>query len=281
MIDIITVVFREELPVLQLQAESINLNCRVMCLHKIYVVINDDLDPTEIDTAWWGRYADRVTIIPRTHWNISYSDNGWLTQQLLKILASAESNSTWSMVLDAKTIIIQPVELDRIFNDDGQLTWGYCPVFPVFAPAQQIVSKLFGIDQTDIAGPSGIPFFFHNQTVREMIREVESRTKQLFADWFQQQGMVTEFILYSGYVQYRDGSLDKMYTNQFSQRYLPCNVCHSEVDSFDRKFLEMQRPDTLTVSVHRRAWTQLSNLQKESYRKLLWASGITSAGNLV
>ena len=281
MIDIVTVVFREELPILKLQAESINLNCRVMCLNKIYVVINDDdLDASEIDISWWGRFSDRVVVIHRRAWNIDYADNGWLTQQLLKILASAQSNSTWTMVLDAKTIVVQPVELDRIFNDDGQLTWGYFPVFPVFEPARQRVSQLFGIEQTDVAGPAGIPFFFHTKTVCDMIQEVETRTQQSFAEWFQQQGMVTEFILYSGYVQYRDGSLDKMYTRNVANNYSPCNVCHSEVVSFDRKFLEMQQPNTLTVSVHRHAWTQLSELQKDAYRKLLWISGITGAGDL-
>ena len=68
MIDIVTVVFRDELPVLKLQAESVSLYCNHMCLHTIYVVINDDsMTANDIDITWWGRYSDRVKIIHRNH----------------------------------------------------------------------------------------------------------------------------------------------------------------------------------------------------------------------
>ena len=283
MIDIITVVFRDELPVLKLQAESISLHCNHMCLRNIYVVINDDtMTEDDIDSSWWGRYSDRVRVVHRNIWGIKYAENGWLSQQLLKLLAAQRSESTWSMILDAKTIIVQPVELDRLFDDDGKLTWSYMPVMPVFEPAKKIVSDLFQTNVTDIAGPAGVPFFFHAQTVNELIQEVETRTGQAFGQWFQDAGMVTEFVLYSGYLQYRDGSLDKSYTKDFNNRYYPCNVCHSEADTFDSKFLIMQQnPNILTVSIHRNVWKNLSDLQKIAYKNLLIASGITQARDLV
>ena len=278
MIDIVTVVFRDELPVLKLQAESISLYCNHMCLHTIYVVINDDtVDASEIDFSWWGRYSDRVVVIHRRAWNIEYVENGWLTQQLLKLLAAEQSKSEWSMILDAKTIIVQPVELDRLFNDNGQLTWGHFPVFSVFERARQIVSELFQINLTNVAGPAGIPFFFHNQTVRDMIQEVAQRTGQPFGRWFQDAGMVTEFILYSGYVQYRDGTLDKMYTTTFNQPYQLCNICHNETGIFDQKFLDMLDENNLTVSIHRGAWQHLTESQRNKYKDLLVNRGIIGA----
>jgi hypothetical protein len=280
MIDIVTVVFKEELEVLKLQAESIELYCQDMGLDRIYVIINDDgMTAGDIDPEWWGNLADRVVVIHRQVWNINYVENGWLTQQLLKVLASANSDNTWTMVLDAKTILIQPVELNKLFDQRGRLTWGYCPVFPVFEPARQIVSHLFGINQRMVAGPAGVPFFFHTGTVRSMIRDLELRTKKPFADWFQQQGMVTEFILYSGYVEYRDGSLDLMFTND-EEPYHVCNVCHNEVEDFDRKFFEMMDPTNLTVSIHRGAWTHLTEIQQQAYRNFLIAHGITRAKEL-
>lgn len=282
MIDIVTVVFRDELPVLKLQAESIALYCNHMCLHTIYVVINDDtMSADDIDVNWWGRHSNRVQIIHRNTWGISYAENGWLTQQLLKLLASQRSESEWSMILDAKTIIVQPVELDILFDDDGKLTWGYMPVMSVFEPAKKIVSDLFQINLTDVAGPAGIPFFFHTQTVNELIQEVETRTGQEFSKWFQDAGMVTEFILYSGYVQYRSGSLDSMYVNGVKNSYRPCNVCHSEVGIFDQKYQEMSNSNILTVSIHRNAWSRLTEIQKKAYRGLLLANGISRAEELV
>lgn len=274
MIDIVTVVFREELPVLKLQAESIDLYCNKVDFGNIYVIVNDDdLDLSEIDRDWWGAFSDRVVFMHRRAWNIEYATNGWLTQQLLKLLGAAYSFNTWTMVLDAKTILAQPVDLKKLFDDYGLLTWGYSPVIPVFEPSRQIVSKLFDIDLQSVAGPAGIPFFFKNSLVQEMIQEVESRTGQSFAEWFQQTGMVTEFILYSGYIQYRFGNLGSLYTNNY-QSYKVCNICHSEVESFDRKFQDMLDSNILTVSIHRNAWPKLTEDQKNKYRNLLTKFGV-------
>jgi len=277
MIDIITVVFREELPILKLQAESIDLYCQDINLGSIYVIVNDDT--LDIDTALWGSFADRVRIIPRTAWPVQYAENGWLTQQLLKLLGAANSTNTWTMILDAKTIIVQPVDLDRIFDSQDRLTWGYLPIFPVFEPAKKIVSELFDIDLKNVAGPAGVPFFFHNSTVRSMIKDVELRTQQPFSEWFQQQGMVTEFILYSGYLEYRDTTLDVMYTHR-AETYKVCNVCHTETEIFNLKFIEMMHPDTLTVSVHRKAWTALTDIQRKAYKDYLILHGIGQAKDL-
>lgn len=234
----------------------------------------------DIDPAWWGRYSQKVKIIHRKQWNIDYSNDGWLTQQLLKILAAEQSGSAWSMVLDAKTIVVQPAELDRLFDDDGKLTWGYMPVFPVFEPARRIVSNLFDIDQTHVAGPAGVPFLFHTSTVSAMIKEVESRTGKSFAEWFQATGMVTEFMLYSGYVQYRDGSLDKLYTTTFNRPYGVCNVGHNETGIFDIKLKDMSADNNLTVSIHRNAWTMLDQTQRTNYRDFLINRGILQAVDL-
>jgi hypothetical protein len=279
MIDIVTVVFQEELPILKLQAESVDLYCQDMNLGSIYVIINDDT--LDIDTAWWGSFADRVRIIPRTAWPVQYAENGWLTQQLLKLLGAANSTNTWTMILDAKTIIVQPVDLDRIFDSQDRLTWGYFPIFPVFEPAKKIVSNLFEIDLKNVAGPVGGGDLFHNGTVRSMIKDVELRTQQPFSEWFQQQGMVTEFVLYSGYLEYRDTTLDVMYDQNNKSRYQVCNVSHGEVELFNTKFLEMMHPDILTVSVHRKAWRALTDIQRKAYRDFLTLHSISQARELI
>jgi hypothetical protein len=74
-------------------------------------------------------------------------------------------------------------------------------------------------------------------------------------------------MLYSGYVQMRWGSLDRLYATETSIH--PVNVCHSEVGRFADKIQEMQRPDTTTVSIHRKAWDQLSEEQRHQDRSLL------------
>ena len=281
MIDIVTVVFQEELTVLKLQAESVDLYCQDAGIKTIFVVVNDDVGVAKkIDPTWWGSLSGHVKIIHRDEFNCNFVENGWVSQQVLKLLASALSTNQYTMVLDAKTIFVNPLDPTRIFDHQGRQTWGYVPIQPVFARAGKIVSDLFNIDLQHIAGPTGVPFFFQNTTVRSMISKVAELTGQSFSDWFQAQGMVTEFILYTGYIQYRDGTLDFEYVNN-NCPYNICNICHSEVERFDRKIVEMHQPTMLTVSIHRNCWRQLICEQQVEYVELLESRGVTQARSIL
>jgi hypothetical protein len=264
MIDLITVVFRDELEVLRLQAQSVERYGQN--LGTIYVVVNDaDTVADQIDPDWWGARSGQVQIVCRSRWPVDYDQNGWLTQQLLKLLATDLCTNSWSMILDAKTLFVEPITID----EKPQV--GELDIYPVFKTSQQIVSELFDIDLKKQLGPGGVPFIVNNALVQDLIADVVAKTNQSFSEWFQRQGMVTEFILYSGYVVYRFGSFDAVYDSKHSTLH-PCNICHSEVASFDRKFKEMQTANT--VSIHRRAWAQLSPQQRSQYLEFLSSRGI-------
>ena len=271
-IDLVTVVFEPELPVLRAQAQSINLYCRDLGIKNIYVIVNDhDQVADQIDPAWWGDLQHRVTIIPRRVFSTDFVDNGWVSQQVLKLLGAAISFNTWSMALDAKTLFVKPLRFDDLMDNQGRAQTGSQGIQPVFEASRSRVSRLFDIDVTTQLGPAGVPFMFNTQWVRAMMVDIEQRTGQSFPTWFQQQGSVTEFILYSGYLESAHAT-DLLYdTNKCM--LLPCNLCHSEVAAFDRKFREMQH--SLTVSIHRNAWTVLSSDQQQQYRAFLLQRGIT------
>ena len=268
MIDICTVVFDAELDVLKLQARSIELYCQHIGLKNIFVMVND---LSTVDPAWYGTFADRVRVVPRADFGCAWNDNGWVSQQVLKMLGSAMSNNAWCMIVDAKTLFVRPVELDQVLVD-GRAATGSLSIYPVFDASRNITNQLFGIDLPAQLGPGGVPFFVEPSLAREMIEEVERKTGQDFSDYFQQQGRLTEFILYSGYVWYRDQSFDKRYHSQ--SRIMPCNLCHSETGIFDSKFRIMNQPETLTVSIHRNAWSKLSKEQQQQYHRLLAERGI-------
>ena len=268
MIDICTVVFDAELDVLKLQARSIELYCQNIGLKNIFVMVNDS---STVDPAWYGSFADRVKIVPRSTFDCEWSDNGWVSQQVLKILGSAMSNNAWCMIVDAKTLFVRPIELDQVLVH-GCAATGSMPIYPVFDTSRTITNQLFDIDLPAQLGPGGVPFFVEPSLTREMIKEVEHRTGQDFTDYFQQQGMLTEFILYSGYVWYRDNTFDRRYHAQ--SRIQPANLCHSETGIFDSKFRTMNQPETLTVSIHRNAWSKLSKEQQQQYYSLLTKRGI-------
>jgi len=268
MIDICTVVFDAELDVLKLQARSIDLYCQHIGLKNIFVMVND---LSQVDPAWYGSFADRVRVVPRAYFGCAWSDNGWVSQQVLKLLGSAISNNAWCMIVDAKTLFVRPVKLDQVVVN-GCAATGSMPIYPVFDTSRTITNQLFDIDLPAQLGPGGVPFFVEPSLTRDMIAEVELRTGQDFTDYFQQQGMLTEFILYSGYVWYRDCTFNRRYHPQ--SRIHPANLCHSETGMFDSKFNTMCQPETLTVSVHRNAWTQLTKQQQQKYHELLIARGI-------
>lgn len=274
MIDICTVVFRDELSVLKLQAQSIARYCGGLGIRNIYVVVNDEETLVEeIDPAWWGQMAPWVLVVPRTAFSAAWSDNGWLSQQLWKLLVPTMSYNTWTMVLDAKTIFVQEQTIDKLIDARGRACTGYLDIYPVFEESKNIASKLYNIDLQQQLGPGGVPFLFHNNTARLMVAETTVLAKESFPVWFQSQGRLTEFILYSAYVQARYGSFGALYSDQ--SHIQPVNVCHSEVARFDAKLEQMKLADT--VSVHRNAWSQLTKEQQQAYRTLLIDRDILSA----
>ena len=243
MIDIATVVMREELPMLRLQAESIARHANQIGVRNIYVVVNDDdAVVQEIQADWWHHMQGQVLVIPRTAFSAPWVENGWVSQQLWKILTAAMSYNLFTMVLDAKTY-------------------------------------LFDIAMTHQAGPGGVPFFFHNDTVRLMIADITVRTMTSFPKWFQDQGRVTEFMLYSGYVQKRYGSLESIYAERAPEMD-PINLCHSDSRTFDEFMLDAEARDGVSIGIHRRRWADMTQPERQRYRLYLIDRGVTAAWDL-
>jgi hypothetical protein len=111
-----------------------------------------------------------------------------------------------------------------------------------------------------------------------MITEIENRTKESFPKWFQDQGMVTEFILYAGYCKYLYGTLDHVYSQIYPYRVI--NLCHSETGIIPNKLYIMTESNVFTVSIHRRAWTVMTAEQRDTYKKFLISCNIKTAGEL-
>jgi hypothetical protein len=279
MIDIATVVFRDELPILKLQAQSIDRYCQNIGIRNIYVIVNDDDDTIhQIDAAWWGAAANHVLVVPRSAFSTQFVEDGWVSQQALKLLAASISHNTWTMVLDAKTIFVKELKLKDLIDEQGRARVGTMNIYPVFEPTRLMVNQTYDIDMTKQLGPGGVPFFFQNDAVRLMIAETTFRVKQKFPLWFQGKGRITEFMLYSGYLQYRFGDFETFYNPECS--FGVVNVCHTEVDQYDRKLEAMKNNDPLTVSIHRNAWRQLTDEQKQAYQHFLLDRGIFCAWEL-
>jgi hypothetical protein len=269
MIDIVTVVFDEEIATLQSQAQSIARYCNDLDITHIHVIVNDSIDiDKKIDPRWWQHLESKVTVTNRNCFSNEFGGNGWVDQQLLKLLAAAKSSSKWSLILDAKTIFVQDISNQQLIVDQQAQT-GSIDVFSVFEPSKRIVEETFGITFDQQIGPGGVPFLIYNSLARDLISHIEHQYSTTFVRWFLEKGCVTEFMLYGGYVQYR-GMREQLYSSRSA--IFPCNICHSEVARFDDKLAEAVHSQT--VSIHRNAWRQLTAIQQQQYKTFLLERGI-------
>lgn len=267
MIDIITVVYRDELDFLKIQARSLDLYVNVSDVNCIYVVVNDDDYVCNlIDPNWWGQHTN-IKIIPYSKWNYTTRVNGWENQQLCKLLAASEAESEWSMCLDAKTWFVQDLKLGCLFDGQHKPRVGTVPVFEVFKSSQDFVEQYYGVTMPEIIGPAGVPFMFHTPTVSSMLAEYDD-----FINFFQTHvrfpHLITEFHLYSAYVIARLGDFDVLYNK--TQYYTCCNIADFDVPDFARLYNKLTSDRRLlTASIHRRAYPLLSAEQLDMWNCFL------------
>ena len=275
MIDLITIVFKEEIDYLRTQAESVSLY--VPAVNNIYVVVNDDDSVCNlIDTAWWGQHSDKVKVIPYSKWNYTTWVLGWENQQLLKLLAASEAESDWSMCLDAKTWFIQQLDYTKLFDEHSRPTVGFQRTVPVFQSSKEFVENYYSVTMPEVLGPAGVPFMFHTKTTANMVNEFED-----FISFFQTNvrypNCITEFYLYSAYVLARHGDFEALYNK--TQYYGCCNIADFDVPAFSEHYRRMQDPKMLTVSIHRRAYPLLSPEQLEIWFRFLLSKKINTISN--
>ena len=271
MIDLVTVVYRLEMPFLELQAKSIETYFEDNFINSITVVVNDDDSVCElINKSWWGKYKHLVAIIPYSVYRYTCRINGWENQQLCKLLSASRCTMPWAMILDAKTLFVKPCTPQLMFTGD-KFNSHSIEIFPQFTEAKESIQKIFGISFNETVGPGGVPFMMHTDTVRDMIKYIETTFETTFDDFFQTKcrypDLITEFYLYSGYVTHKYGNILELYSGQ--QNWECANLADWQIDRFDDVYKGMRLFKTLTVSIQAQAWNMLSQQQKLSYLELL------------
>lgn len=272
MIDLITIVFQQELCLLEIQARSIERYIDSNRINKIFVVVNDrDKVCEQINLSWYGSNSRKVQVIPRSHWGHKETLPGWESQQLYKLLAAESADSEWSMCLDSKTWFVQPLNWNKLFTENNQVHFKTQPTIPVFATAETSLNKLLNIKLPGIIGPAGVPFMFHTSTVKEMFDHLQSITGKKFIDFFAEYLLVpyqiTEFMLYSAFVYFKYQTFDSLY-NPY-QYYKVTNLADWQLDQFDKILSDMSDERNLTASIQGRAYPHLSDQQLNTWCQFL------------
>ena len=263
-------VYQKEIPYLEIQARSIAQYFHPFTISTITVVINDHKDVHDsIDPGWYGILQSKLKVLhisELTDLPLAYN---WDSQQLCKLLAARQTNTKWSMILDAKTWFIRPVNPSEFITADQQkVHTNMVPFSDYFKNEKDFIQDWFKIDFNDqMLGPGGVPFFMHTKTLQNMIEYVEKYTgcrfDQVFNVHVANPPRMTEFILYAGYVLHEHKSYDAIYNIQDKLQYQIYNIADWQADHFDEILAQCQANSTaLTFSVHRRAYQSLSEKQK-------------------
>jgi Family of unknown function (DUF6492) len=263
-VDFLTVVFADEIPYIQTQAESMDRYVPADSESIFYVIVNDhDRVADLIDKNWWGVHSANVRIVCRSFWNCeinleSEGWGGWYSQQVLKLRGTALSDSKWCLVLDAKTWFVKDFVKETYYDTEGRVfVQPSQPIKPCFRDAGDILSLSLGMPVNTVIFPGGVPFWFHTKTVKELFIQFESifmSPYQMF--WYVNRRFITEFILYSAFVQYMYDGVDKLYHESNSTYLCSYNMCHSSDGVFNPSFIKTLNPST--ISIHRKIVPQMS-----------------------
>lgn len=268
--DIITVVYDQEIYLLEWQAKSIAKYVPSEAISNIFIVDNGSQTCHEkISLDWYGVNQHKVVFL--NHGMIGFKPydhlDGWRTQQLCKLLSASRSQQEWTCILDAKTFFCKIFEPKDIF-DRGRPRVGSIEISHFWNDAKLFVEDFFNINLPGLIGPGGVPFFIHSQTVRDMISSIPN-----FNNWFQDllyeqhpphRLLITEFILYSAYVVKKFGSYDKLYSAE--NNICPFNVSDWEADKFERIF----SADAHTISVAEKTKRFLTTEQLKRWELFLY-----------
>jgi hypothetical protein len=269
------VVFEKEIPLIEIQARSIELYIDTDIIKNIYVVVNDeDFIVDQINPMWWGINSNKVQIIPRSKYGVDPTLIGWDSQQMYKLFAAESAESNWSMCLDAKTWFVHRLQWDKLFDEQHTVKFRSIPVIPVFKSAQEFLEKFYNIDMKEVIGPGGVPFMFHTETVKSMFTDLSTPFLEFFSTHVRFPANITEFMLYSAYVIYKYGDYSSLYSH--SQPYMVQNMADFQLDKFDKILENMYYPVTLTASIHLRVYALLSDDQFERWCSFLLQKNLTT-----
>jgi hypothetical protein len=125
-------------------------------------------------------------------------------------------------------------------------------------------------------GPGGVPFMFHTATVKDMFVTLAERGSfiNFFAEYVLEPYKITEFMLYSGFVNLKHQSQAALYHEY--QYYGAVNLADWQVSEFDAAINRMKSNNTLTASVQGRAYPHLTEQQLDHWCNFLLSRSLVS-----
>lgn len=273
LIDFVTVVYDDEVYLLEWQAKSLRKFIEQDNINKIIIVDNGSQQCDKvIKLDWYGHLKDKVKIINHQHLNLetyTYLD-GWRTQQLCKLLASSQSKTEWCCVLDAKTFFSKKINFQILFTNNKPCV-GTVPVSIWWSDSKKFLETFYHINLNKIIGPGGVPFFFHTETVKQLVNSIPK-----FNNWFQDllyettpphRLLITEFMLYSAFVIKKYGTFDILYNKE--SRLQAFNLAEWQLKADINEFYKIFNGKHDTISIAEKSKKYLDNKKIKEWNNFL------------
>jgi len=219
--DFVTVVYEQELLLLDLQARSLNLYLDAGFSGEIIVIVND-LKPAKIIERirreilpHYGRWQSHVRLLPFYRLGAGLNaSNGWVFQQALKIAIARHVATRFFVVLDAKNHAIKPVSAGHFISPEGRCIQRLTHKHEPLREYTQTCAQYFGLTPTGPLDPCppSTPFVMHTQSARELIAYVEQKERRCFFAFFKRTPHLSEFIFYGFFLRViKRETLDEIY----------------------------------------------------------------------
>ncbi len=273
---IITVTCMRDLPMLDLQAQSISQYLDKTC--PVYIIVNEDNTDKwfeEFDAKYRHYYKNHsLTIFTKKDFTEKWQDwvpslsnpwaVGWETQQVLKLAVSTKINCKQFMILDTQNILIRPWSPTQYGYVNNKI------------PARQgsfVMPENIWEEYAKSLGLSHVPGkrylmsvctpLFLSKSVCDNLIENRGGVEK-FATWFKHASSVkSEFILYNLWAEQLDGFWSHHYflpeIEDWANPYL--RDCYSEEDFLAFYNFLGAHISHYWISINHRAWGNMSNNQ--------------------
>lgn len=279
-IPIVTITCTRDLPLLDLQAQSIHLFLDTKC--PVYIVVNEE-DPNE-----WNNYFNThlkkyyqkhsLTILHRKDFESEWSSwipsaknpwaVGWETQQVLKFAVAKKLNTLRYLILDSQNFLIKTWDPQQygLINNKVPCRQGHhvmpLEIYNDYLQTLNMEPPIHNIGKMSIC----TPIFFNTDLVKSLVDSQGSIAN--FTTWFKNASRIkSEFILYELWAEKHGGMYLYHYMipdiEDWANPYL--RDCRSE-EEFKPfiDFIGVHAPHSW-VSINHRAW---GNMTDDQYNRL-------------
>ena len=249
---LVTVVFEKEYEFLVLQARSLRLHAPRDLFAAILVIDNSAGGmPAAVRERLLDQYGDlapSVRFMGRADFGLATKGKGWVTQQVLKLLAASVIETPRYVVIDAKNHFVAPFGRGNFEAPDGRARIAMIS-YRTHALSGHLARVLafVGLEPetfVDRFPQTRTPFVFDTASVRRMTDELARREGESFEALFVRHNF-TEFFLYSAWLLKTPGAFEALYlVGDFElpgvwKHYADADGCRRTIASLDRAMAPM------------------------------------------